>query len=58
MALDGVKSFLRLKEVTNTCTRMRGSLTNGGNSSVQWRKLDEVEDFKLVFVVYCVLESK
>ena len=34
-----LKSFLRLKEVTNTCTRMGGSLAIGGNSSVQWRKV-------------------
>ena len=51
MALDSVTSFLRLKDVTNTCTRMRHSLTIGG-------KLQETEDFKCVFVVYCVLESK
>ena len=38
-ALGGVMSFLRLKKVTNTCTRMRGSLIIGGNSSVQWRKV-------------------
>ena len=30
----------------------------GGSSSVQWRKLKEAEDFKCVFVAYCVLESK
>ena len=31
--------ILRLKDVTNTCTRMRHSLTIGGNSSVQWMKV-------------------
>ena len=38
MALDGVTSFLRLKDVTNTCKCMSPSSTFGGNSSVQWRK--------------------
>ena len=36
-ALDGVTSFLRLKDVTITCKRMRRSLSIGGSSSVQWR---------------------
>ena len=40
MALDGIMSFLRLKEVTNTCTHMLHNLTIGGNSSVQWRKVE------------------
>ena len=39
MALDGVTSFLRLKYVTITCKRMRRSLSIGGSSSVQWRKV-------------------
>ena len=38
MALDGVISFLRLKDVTNTTKRMRRSLSIGGSSSVQWWK--------------------
>ena len=38
MALDGVTSFLRLKDFTITCKRMRRSLSIGGSSSVQWRK--------------------
>ena len=58
MALDGVTSFLRLKDVTITSKRMRRSLSIGGSSSVQWRKLEEAEYFECVFVVYCVLESK
>ena len=37
MALDGVASFLRFKDVTNTCKRMRRGLSIGGSSSVQWR---------------------
>ena len=45
MVLDGVTSFLRLKDFTKTCKRMRQSLSVGGSSSVQWR---EVEDFKCV----------
>ena len=36
-ALDDVTSFLRLKDVTITRKRMRGSLSIGGSSSVQWR---------------------
>ena len=39
MALDGVTSFLRLKGVTITCKHMRRSLSIGGSSSVQWRKV-------------------
>ena len=38
MALDGVTSCLRLKDVTNTCKRMRCGLSIGGSSSVQkWK---------------------
>ena len=54
IALDGVTSFLRLKDVTNTCKRMQNRPTIGGNYSL----LEEAEDFKCAFVVYCVLESK
>ena len=39
MALDGVTSFLRLKDVTNTCIRMRRGLSIGGSFSVQKRKV-------------------
>ena len=39
MALDGVTSFLRLKDVTITCKRMQCSLSIGGSSSVQWPKV-------------------
>ena len=38
MTLDGVTSFLRLKDVTNTCKRRRRSLSIGGSYSVQWQK--------------------
>ena len=58
MALDGVTSFLRLKDVTNTCKRMRRGLSIGGSSSVQGGKLEEAEGFKFVFAVYCALKSK
>ena len=58
VALDGVTSFLRLKDVTNTCKLMRRDLSFGGNSSVQGGKLEEAEDFKFVFVIYCALKSK
>ena len=39
MALDGVMSFLRLKDVTNICKRMRRGLSIGRSSSVQRRKV-------------------
>ena len=39
MALDGVTSFLRFNDVTNTCKRMRRGLSIGGSSSVQGRKV-------------------
>ena len=56
MALDGVTSFLRLKNVTITCKRMRRSLNIGGSFRCNGGKLEEAEDFECVFVVYCVLE--
>ena len=57
MALDGVMSFLRLKDVTNTSKRMQHSPTTCGNSSVQWRMFEEADSI-YVFVVCCVLKSK
>ena len=39
MALDGVTSFLRLKDIANSRKRMRRSLSIGGSPSVQWRKV-------------------
>ena len=39
MTLDGVTLFLRLKDVTNTCKRMRRSLSIGRSSSVHGRKV-------------------
>ena len=39
LALDGVTSFLRLKDVTNTRKRMRRSLSIGGAMVESWKKL-------------------
>ena len=39
MALDGVTSFLCLKDVIITCKRMPRTLSIGESSSVQWRKV-------------------
>ena len=43
MALDDVTSFLRLKDVTNTCKRMRRGLSIGGKffsaRTESWKKL-------------------
>ena len=58
MALDGVTSYLRLKDVTITCKRMRHSHTIGGIVQYNGGKVEEAEDFKGVFHVYCVFESK
>ena len=58
MVLDGVTSFLRLKDVTITCKHMLCSLSIGGSSQCIGRKLEGAEDFECVFIVYCVLEWK
>ena len=39
MTLDRVTSFLHLKDVTKTWKRLLRSLSIGGSSSVQWRKV-------------------
>ena len=49
MALDGVTSFLRLKDVTITCKRMRHSLSIGGSSSLQWRKVGRSWRLRMCF---------
>ena len=49
MALDGVTSFLRLKDVTISCKRMRRSLSIGGSSSVQWRKVGRSWRLRMCF---------
>ena len=60
MALDGVTSFLRLKDVTNTCkhTCMQRVLVLAGVLRCKGGKLEEAEDYKFVFVVYCAIRSK
>ena len=57
MALEGVTSFCHLKDVTNTCKHMRNSPTIAGFFQCYCRKLEEAEDFKCGFVVYCAFES-
>ena len=49
MTLDGVTSFLRLKNVTNTYKRMRCSLSIGGSSSVQRRNVGRSCRFQMCF---------
>ena len=58
MALDGVTSFLLLKEVTNTSNICDTVQLLAGILQCNGRKLEEAKDFRCVFVVYCVLESK
>ena len=53
-----VISFWGLKDVTNTCKSMQNSQTIAEFLQCNDGKLEEDEDFKCVFVVYCVLESK
>ena len=47
MTLDGVTSLLRLKDVTNTCKRMRRVLSIGGSSSVQMRTSNLFSSFNV-----------
>ena len=49
MALDGVTSCLRLKDVTLIYKRMRRSLSIGGSSSVQWRKVGRSWRLRMCF---------
>ena len=49
MALEGVTSSLRLKDVTNTCKRMRRSLSICGSSSVQWWKTERSWRLQMCF---------
>ena len=58
IAIDGVASFLHLKDVTIICKRMGRSLSIGGVLRCNCVKMEEAENFECVFVVYCVLESK
>ena len=57
MPLDGVTSFLRLKDVTISCKRMRRSLSIGG-SSCNGGKLEEDEDFECWLVGFVALRPK
>ena len=55
MTLDGVTSFLRLKDVTKTWKRLRRSLSIGGSSSVQWRRVGRSWRFQMCFPrLFCV----
>ena len=57
MMLDGVTSFLCLKyvtNVTNTHKRMRGSLSIGRSSSVQWQKFGRSGRFQMCLgLLFC-----
>ena len=58
VALEDVKLFLRLKDVTyhvNVCDTVQLLAKFIQRND---RKLEEAEEFKCVFVVYCVLELK
>ena len=72
MALDGVTSFLRLKDVANTCKRMQRGLSICGSSSVQRRKVgrswrlqicfrrllcNKIEIDRLQCVICCVVSN-
>ena len=54
MALDGVTSFLHLKDVTNTVNVCDTVQLLVGFLQCNGEKLEEAEDFKCVFVDYCV----
>ena len=49
MALDSVTWFLRLKDITITCKRMRRSLSIGRSSSVQWQKYGRSSRLRMCF---------
>ena len=54
MTLDGVTSFLRLKDVTNTCKRMQSGLSTfffvwAGVLQCKGGKLEGAERFKICF---------
>ena len=60
MALDGVTSFLRLKEVKNACIVNVSEIVRSLAGFLQCNggKLEEAEYFKSVFIIYCEFESK
>ena len=49
MALDGVTSFLRLKDVTNTCKRMRRDLSFSAKAEI-WKMLKTSNLLSLLIV--------
>ena len=62
MALEGVTSFLRWKDVKNTCKKyLRHSPTIGGDflsaMAESWKKLKKLKTSN-VFSLFIVLESK
>ena len=57
VALDGVTSYLHLKDVTNTCICGTVQLL-AGFPQCNGGKLEEAEYFKCVFLVNGVLHSK
>ena len=58
MALDGVTSIVRLKDVTNKRKRMRRSLSIGGSSSVKWLKVGRSRRLQMCFRCLLCVESK
>ena len=57
MALDGVRSFLNLKDV-KVCKTVQLYISWVGFPQCSGGKLEEAENIKCAFVVYCVLASK
>ena len=56
MALDGVMSFYAWKTLQIHVSRCNTVQLLAGIIKCNGRKLEETEDFKWVFVLYCVLE--
>ena len=56
VVLDGVTSFLRLKDATYLCKLCHTVQLFEGFLQCHDGKLEKAEDLKCVFVVYCVLE--
>ena len=52
MALDGVNSFWGLKDVSNTCKRMRNSPTVAGFLQCNGGKLEEAGEFKCFLFLF------
>ena len=58
MALDGVTSFLLLKDITNTYKRMRRGLSIGGSFSVQKPKVGKKLNTSNLFSSLISIKSK